>query len=185
MSVTLDEVKQVYAEADCLFTAAQVEDVIDRMAGEITTRLADANPIIFCVMNGGLIVSGRLLPKLEFPLEAEYLHATRYGHKLYGTSLDWKVRPTKQLKGRTVLIIDDILDEGETLGAIADWCRDMDAKEVLTAVLVDKEHDRKARPDLVPEFVGLRTPDRYLFGFGMDYKGYWRNAPGIFALKGY
>ncbi|CAG0974672.1 hypoxanthine-guanine phosphoribosyltransferase [Geobacter sp.] len=185
MSVTLDEVKQVYAEADCLFTAAQIEESIERMAREITGRLADTNPIVFCVMNGGLIVTGKLLPKLEFPLEAEYLHATRYGHKLYGTVLDWKVRPTKELKGRTVLIIDDILDEGETLGAICDWCRDMEAKEVLTAVLVDKEHDRKARPDLVPEFVGFRTPDRYLFGFGMDYKGYWRNAPGIFALKGY
>jgi hypoxanthine phosphoribosyltransferase len=91
MSVTIDEVRKVYEEADCLFTAAQVEEAIERIAGEITARLADANPIVFCVMNGGLIVTGRLLPKLEFPLEAEYLHATRYGHKLYGTVLDWKV----------------------------------------------------------------------------------------------
>jgi len=185
MSVTLDEIRQVMAEADCLFTGDQVEAAIDRMAAEITARLADANPVVFCVMNGGLIITGKLLPKLAFPLEAEYLHATRYGHRLYGTILDWKVRPARELKGRTVLIIDDILDEGETLGAICDWCREMEAAQVLTAVLVDKLHDRKARPDLKPEFVGLETPDRYLFGFGMDYKGYWRNAPGIYALKGY
>lgn len=185
MSVTIEEVTRVYAEADCLYTAAQVEEVIDRLGREITARLSESNPIVFCVMNGGLIFSGKLLPKLEFPLQLEYLHATRYGHKLYGTSLDWKVRPSRELRGRTILILDDILDEGETLAAIRDWCLDMEAKEVLIAVLVDKEHDRKARPDLVPDFVGFRTPDRYLFGFGMDYKGYWRNAPGIFALKGY
>ncbi|AJE03849.1 hypoxanthine-guanine phosphoribosyltransferase [Geobacter pickeringii] len=185
MSVTLDEVRQVYAEADCLFAAAEVDEAIDRMAQAITGRLAEANPILFCVMNGGLIVTGKLLPKLEFPLEAEYLHATRYGHKLYGTVLDWKVRPARDLRDRTVLVVDDILDEGATLGAIVDWCREQGAREVLTAVLVDKKHDRKSRPDLIPEFVGLETPDRYLFGYGMDYKGYWRNAPGIFALKGY
>jgi hypoxanthine phosphoribosyltransferase len=83
-----------------------------------------------------------------------------------------------------VLIIDDILDEGHTLGAIIDFCKHAGARKVHTAVLIDKDHDRKARPDLKADFVGLPCVDRYIFGYGMDYKGYWRNANGIFAVKG-
>ncbi|WP_298434136.1 hypoxanthine-guanine phosphoribosyltransferase [Geobacter sp.] len=185
MSVTLDEVRQVMNEADCLFTGDEVEVALDRLAGEISARLADRNPLVLCVMYGGLVVTGKLLPKLPFPLEVEYLHATRYGHHFFGTELDWRVRPSADLRGRTVLIVDDILDEGATLDAIAEWCREEGAAEVLTAVLVDKEHDRKTRPGLKADFTGVVSPDRFLFGCGMDYKGYWRNAPGIYAVKGY
>ena len=185
MSVTLDEIKQVYQEADCLFSDAEVEAAIGRLATAVTERLAEANPLVFCVMNGGLIVTGKLLPQLGFPLEIEYLHATRYGHHIFGKSLDWRVRPSVDLRGRTVLIVDDILDEGATRDAITEWCLQEGAAKVFTAVLVDKEHDRKARPGLKADFTGLVSPDRFLFGYGMDYKGYWRNAPGIYAVKGY
>ena len=185
MSVDLEEIRRVYAEADCLHPAVEVEAALDRMAEEITARLATANPLVLCVMHGGLITCGALATRLQFPLELEYLHATRYGHELYGSRLDWRVRPTGDLRGRTVLIVDDILDEGATLGAIMDYCLEEGADEVLTAVLVNKLHDRKARPDLDCTFVGLEVEDRFLFGYGMDYKGYWRNAPGIFALKGH
>ncbi len=185
MSIDMEEIRRAYAEADCLCTAAEVEAALDRMAAAITERLAGANPLVLCVMHGGLIVTGALATRLNFPLELEYLHATRYGHELFGSLLDWRVRPTGDLRGRTVLIVDDILDEGATLAAIIDYCREEGADELLTAVLVNKRHDRKARPGLCCDFVGLELEDRFLFGYGMDYKGYWRNAPGIFALKGY
>jgi len=183
MKPDMNEIKQVFAEADCLFPPAEVEAALDRMAGAITERLAGTDPVVLCVMHGGLIVTGRLLPRLAFPLEAGYLHATRYGHEFCGSHLDWRVRPTEDLRGRTVLLVDDILDEGTTLAAIIDYCREEGAKEVLTAVLIDKDHDHKARPDLTADFVGLVSPDRFLFGCGMDYRGYWRNAPGIYAVK--
>ena len=184
-SVDIEEIKRAYAEADCLATPAEVAAALDRMAGDITARLSDANPLVYSVMNGGLIVAGRLVARLDFPLEVAYLHATRYGHALVGTLLDWRVRPTQDLRGRRVLVIDDILDEGHTLAAIVAHCRREGAAEVLTAVLVEKLHDRKAFPGMRADFVGLELADRYLFGCGMDYKGYWRNAPGIFALKGH
>ena len=117
-------------------------------------------------------------------VQAEYLHATRYRQETTGGILEWKLQPEADMKGRTVLIVDDILDEGTTLCAIADYCLAHGASEVLTAVLVDKEHDRKARPGLKADFTGLYVEDRFLFGYGMDYKGYWRNAPGIYAVKG-
>jgi len=183
-SVDLEHIKRVYIEADLLFSQAEVEAAIERMARAITERLMDADPVVFTVMNGGLVIAGQLLTRLNFPLEASYLHATRYRNTTSGHELEWKVPPMVDFKGRPVLIIDDILDEGHTLAAIIDHCRQGGATDVHCAVLVNKLHARKARPDLEVEFVGLEVEDRYVFGYGMDYQGYWRNAPGIFAVKG-
>ena len=184
MSLDLEEIRRALDEADCLADETTVEAALDRMATEITARLADANPLVYAVMNGALIFAGRILPRLPFPLEVAYLHATRYGHAIQGTLLDWRVRPTQDLRGRTVLVLDDILDEGHTLEAIIAHLKEEGAAEVLSAVLVHKLHERKAKPGMRADFTGLDIPDRFLFGCGMDYKGYWRNAPGIYAVKG-
>jgi hypoxanthine phosphoribosyltransferase len=180
----LKEILRVRDEADCLATPAEVDVALDRLAAEITARLGGSNPLIFVVMNGGLIVAGRLLPRLIFPLELAYLHATRYGHALHGSELDWRVRPTEDFRDRTVLIVDDILDEGHTLLAIIDYLKAGGASAVHSAVLVHKVHERKAYPGMRADFTGLDIADRFLFGCGMDYQGYWRNAPDIYALKG-
>ena len=179
-----DHIQTAIQTADCLYTAAEVETAIAHMAEAITRRLADADPVVLCVMNGGLIVTGRLLPLLSFPLQLDYAHATRYGAETRGGGLLWLVRPVMNLRDRTVLIVDDILDEGHTLAAIMDYCLAQGAREVLTAILVNKLHDRKARNGLKGDFVGLQAADRFLFGYGMDYQNYWRNAPGIYAVKG-
>ncbi|MGI0119016.1 hypoxanthine-guanine phosphoribosyltransferase [Zooshikella sp. RANM57] len=184
MSADLEHIKQVYAEADCLYTEAEVEAAIERMGQAITAELANSNPLVYCIMNGGLVVSGKLLTKLNFPLEVDYIHATRYRQETTGGELDWKVRPNTSMQDRTVLILDDILDEGHTLAAIVEFCKAQGAKDVQTAVLVEKKHDRKG-VDLNSDYIGLQIEDRYIFGYGMDYKSYWRNAPGIFALKGH
>lgn len=185
MSVDLDHIQQVLDEADCLYNEQQIEDAIRSMGEAITAEMAGSNPLVFSVMNGGLVITGKLLTHLHFPLEASYVHATRYRDQLSGGRLEWKVRPTNSLKGRTVLIVDDILDEGHTLDAIVDFCREEGAATVKTAVLIDKKHNRKARPNLTTDFCGLSIEDRYIFGYGLDYQGYWRNANGIFALKGH
>lgn len=184
MSEHLQHVKQVMREADCLHSQAEVENAICRLAVEITEKLRDADPLVFCVMNGSLIFSGQLLTKLDFPLEQSYLHATRYRNQTSGGELFWQARPDASLHGRDVLIVDDILDEGHTLMAIMQYCRDAGARNVYSAVLLDKQHQRKADPDFRADFVGLYCADRYVFGYGMDYKGYWRNAAGIYAVKG-
>lgn len=184
MSVDLAHIRQIMAEADCLYSEAQVEAAIDQVAQAINAELAESNPVVFCVMNGGLVFSGKLLPKLNFPLEQSYLHATRYRNETSGGELFWKAKPEISFIDRDVLIIDDILDEGHTLGAIIDFCQHAGARAVHTAVLIDKTHDRKARPSMKADYVGLSCIDRYIFGYGMDYKGYWRNAAGIYAVKG-
>ena len=182
--INLDEIKQVYEEADLLYDQATIEAALDQMAIKITENLADKAPVVFSVMNGGLVLAGQLITRLNFPLQSSYLHATRYRNTTSGHELEWKVPPMVDFKDRHVLILDDILDEGHTLAEILDYCKREGAAQVECAVLVNKLHDRKARPDLVADYVGMDVIDRYIFGYGMDYKGFWRNAPGIYAVKG-
>ena len=135
-------------------------------------------------MQAGASVTGKLPTHRPSPLDASYLHATRYHNPTSGGGLVWKAKPAVSCIDRDVLIGNDHLDEGHALSAIIEFCKHAGARTVHTAVLIDKEHDRKASPDLKANYVGLPCIDRYIFGYGMDYKGYWRNANGIFAVKG-
>lgn len=170
----------VMQAADCLHDAVAVEAALGRMADAINRDMAGGDVVVICVMNGGLVASGLLLPRLKFPLRLDYMHASRYRERTAGEELHWKVDPSQPLAGKDLLIIDDILDEGHTLEAIIRFCRDRSPASVRAAVLVQKEHDRGVRPPV--DYIGLTVPDRYVFGYGMDYKGYWRNAAGIYAV---
>lgn len=175
-------IKEVYAKATCLHTKQEIETELDRIAQEIHAKLADRNPLFLCVMVGGLVLTGNLLPRLDFPLELDYVHATRYQSGTRGGELSWKAKPRTDFSGRTILIIDDILDAGITLSAIAEYCREQGAEEIYTAVLLDKREARLPDGIQTADFTGLVIPNAYVFGYGMDYKEYLRNAPGIFVV---
>ena len=177
-----EKIKKIYEEATCLFTTKEIEAALDRMAIKIHHQLNDKNPVILCVMIGGLVPMGNLLPRLDFPLEVDYVHATRYCGEITGGELHWKVRPSVNLKDRTVLIVDDILDGGVTLAAIVAEIKSLGAADVYTAVLVDKHQKRVEGGLSHADFVGLEIDDHYIFGYGMDYNEYLRNAPGIFVV---
>jgi len=182
MSITAAEALSVYGAADCLYDTDAVEAAIARMAEELNTLLADdENVLALCVMTGGVIATGKLVPMLNAPLLIDYIHATRYRGATSGGELTWLKHPDSTIAGRTVLVIDDILDEGYTLEAIVAHCHGQGARRVLSAVLTEKKHDRGCgyRADVV----GLTLPDRYVFGYGMDYKSYLRNLPGIYAVS--
>ncbi len=181
MAIDAKTAQAVYDQADMLYSEQDVESALDRMSSEITKRLAAKDPIVLCIMNGGLIATGRLLPKLDFPLRVDYLHASRYHGQTSAGELNWLKRNHQDLEDQNVIIIDDILDEGITLQAIVDFCHEMKVASVFTAVVVEKLHDRSN--GFRADFVGLQVEDRYVFGYGMDYKGYLRNAPGIFAVS--
>lgn len=177
----LKEIKLVKQNAILLHDEPSVETAIDRMAVEISQRLADKNPLVLCVINGGIIATGKLLPRLDFPLTLDSIHASRYRNQTSGDEIHWLFKPTTPLQDRTVLIVDDILDEGHTLKAIVDWCAEQGAAETYSAVLLEKELGC-VKP-IQADFVGLQVGNHYLFGYGMDYKGYLRNAAGIYACK--
>ncbi|HEY7674640.1 MAG TPA: hypoxanthine-guanine phosphoribosyltransferase [Burkholderiales bacterium] len=176
-----DEAWKTLREADQLFDEAAVRKTIDRLAIEISASLKDRFPLVLAVMGGSIFFAGHLLPKLRFPLEFDYVHASRYGQATSGGKIVWTVSPRENVTGRAVLVLDDILDGGDTLAAIRDRVLALGAQACLSAVLADKDIGR--RKPIVPDFVGLRLPNRYVFGCGMDVSGAWRNLPAIYAVK--
>jgi len=180
---TEGEFERVRREAELLYPAPAVEAAMDHIADAVRVRLAESNPVVLAVMVGGLIPCAGLLARMEFSLTLDFVHVTRYAGGLRGSDIHWLARATTPLAGRSVLVVDDILDEGATLGAVLDYCREQGAREVLSAVLVDK---RIARPKVLEraDFTGLEVADRYVFGCGMDYKNHFRNLRGIYAVKG-
>lgn len=179
----LDEAQQVLDQADCLHDARAVQDAYDRLADAIAQDYADRNPMILCVMTGGLVPTGEIIKRLGFGFELDYLHATRYRGGTTGGGLEWKRQPNaSRIEGREVLVIDDILDEGHTLVAIRKALAEFGPASLKVAVTCEKLHDRRA-PGAHAEYIGLQVEDRYVFGCGMDYKEYWRQLPAIYAVK--
>ena len=176
-----NSIEDVLSGADVIYSSEQVAAVLDEMAMNINTRLAGTNPLLLCVMKGGIIFTAQLLTRLTCMPELDYIHVTRYQNQTAGNKLDWLVYPQTSIKDRTVLIIDDILDQGITLSAIVEYCKNQGAKEVVSAVLVHKKHDRY-KSDVDCDYVGLEVKDRYVFGYGMDYKGKLRHLDAIYAV---
>ncbi|MDA8383334.1 MAG: hypoxanthine-guanine phosphoribosyltransferase [Betaproteobacteria bacterium] len=177
-----DEAWAILNEADPVLAAAEVSAAVDRVAKEISAQLADAQPLVLSVMGGAVVFTGQLLPKLRFPLDFDYIHVSRYGAETQGGELAWKVLPRENVENRTVLVLDDILDEGHTLAAIRDKVLSLGARRFLSAVFGDKATGRQ-KP-ISADFVGVTLPNRYVFGFGMDVRGAWRNLPAVYALRG-
>ena len=182
--MTIDErqARAVLRDAELIRSADEVQAAVRRVAGEINAALAGRHPLVLSVMGGAVIFTGQLLPQLDFPLDFDYLHVSRYGNEQQGGALQWKVAPRENVAGREVLVLDDILDEGKTLHAIRQRVLELGASRFYSAVFADKEigRDKPIRAD----FVGMRLPNRFVFGYGMDIHGAWRNLPAIYAVKG-
>jgi len=177
----ISDIEDIVKRSTLLYSPPEIGAAIISMAEELTHHYGTSYPVILCVMNGGVVVTGQILPLLNFPCELDYIHATRYQGEMTGERVRWLVQPQVSLVGRDVIILDDIYDVGITLNEIVAYCEERGARSVKTAVLVNKKHTRKAGEGA--NFVALECPDKFLFGYGMDYRGYLRNAAGIFAVE--
>jgi hypoxanthine phosphoribosyltransferase len=167
--------------ADEICTPADAFAAVARVAREITAKLEHRFPMVLGVMRGSIVFAGHLLPLLRFPLEFDYLDVTRYGDATRGGELAWRVEPARSVAGRVVLIIDDILDEGRTLALIRERVLSLGAAEFYSAVFAEK--NTGCSKPVTADFLGVAVPNRYVFGFGMDVRGAWRNLPAVYALK--
>ena len=176
----MQDPQSILANSELIYSEAEVANAVGQLASQIPLALSKTNPVVMSVMGGAVVFTGQLLPQLNFPLEFDYVQANRY-HGTSGQDLIWRVEPSDKVRGRVVLLLDDILDEGITLAEIKARCLAMGAGQVLVAVLSEKilDQDKPIRAD----FVGLELPNRYVFGCGMDAYGWWRNLPCIRALK--
>ena len=178
-------------DAELIHDRAAIEAAIDAMAARIVADYTGAGaidqanrPVFLTVMHGGLPFAAQLalaIGSRGLDLELDYLHATRYRGATSGGELAWKHRPATPLRGRRVLLVDDIVDEGHTLAAVRAWCDGQGAREVRIAAMVTKTHDRCVA-GLCADYAGLEVPDRYVFGYGMDFHEQGRNLPAIYAL---
>lgn len=173
----------VLPTADLIHDRATIDAAIRTMAARIRADYAGAGerPVFLTVMNGGMFFAALLALELGIDVEFDYLHATRYRGDTRGRAITWLREPAVELRGRRVLLVDDILDEGPTVQAIRNWCEAHGAAEVRLAVLALKRHDRRMA-GVEADYVGLEVPDRYVFGFGMDVHEQGRNLPAIYAL---
>ena len=168
-------------QSDLIYSEQQVQAAIAKLAGQLCADLGDSNPLVLCVMGGAVVFAGQLLPRLCFPLMFDYVHASRYHGQTQGLDLVWKVKPDESVRGRTVVLLDDILDEGHTLAAVRQQCLEQGATRVVIVVLAEKALGH-AKP-VTADYTGLEVPNRYVFGCGMDVNGWWRNLPAIYALR--
>jgi hypoxanthine phosphoribosyltransferase len=177
--------RELLARAEELVSADTVQAAVRNVAEILNSRFDnDANgdfPLVLGVMGGAVVFTGHLLPQLSFPLEFDYIHVTRYGDLDRGGEVVWKVIPRQNVAGRTIIVVDDILDEGETLAHVKQRLLDMGAAEVILAVFADKDLG-KQKP-VHADIVGLTIPNKFVVGFGMDAHGYWRNLPGLWVIK--
>jgi hypoxanthine phosphoribosyltransferase len=185
--MTAPTLAEVLPAADVIHDRATLEAAIARMAAEIREDYAadPVPPLFVTIMHGGMPFAAQLafaLGERGLDVEFEYLHATRYRGSTSGSGLAWLHRPATPMRGRRVLLVDDILDEGHTLFAVKRWCEDQAAAEVRVAVLAVKRHDRCV-DGIEADYAGVDVPDRYVFGYGMDYREQGRNLPAIYALK--
>ena len=181
MTAFTEELKQVRNTADLVYDEITMEASYNTIAEQVSEALSDRSPLLLPVMLGGMYLCGKLMSRLDFPLEIDYLHATRYREKLQGDELHWPVQPSSKIAGRTVLLIDDILDQGITLSKISERVKQAGAVEVLSAVMTCKLCDREQDFDVT--FKGVDVPDRYVFGCGMDAYEHWRHLSEIRALE--
>jgi len=181
MSIPVQRARDILQQAELLYPAEQVQASLHRVARQINAALADTHPLVLSVMGGAVVFTGQLLPLLDFPLDFDYVHVSRYGDATHGGKICWKVEPCENVRGRVVLVLDDILDEGHTLAALRQRVMELGASKFYSAVFADKRHGRD-KP-IHADFVGVELPDRFVFGYGMDIEGAWRNLPAIYAVK--
>jgi hypoxanthine phosphoribosyltransferase len=173
--------QEVLMNSEMIFSEGEVQAAVLRMAQQINTAMAELHPLVLSVMGGAVVFTGQLLPLLNFPLDFDYVHVSRYGNSQQGGEMHWKVAPHENVRGRVVLVVDDILDEGETLNAVKQRVMALGATSFYSAIFADKLNG-KTKP-IKADFVGMEVPDRFVFGYGMDIHGAWRNLPAIFATK--
>lgn len=177
----MDTIQALIRKSSVIYSEIEIKTAIQNIADQVNQTIKTDDLYVLCVMNGALIFAGQLLPRLEKNIKYSYIHATRYAASLTGGPIHWLVKPSKDIEGKTVLILDDILDEGITLREIATTCLAMKAKAIYTAVLFDKEITKEK--SYFPNFIGLKVPNRFVFGYGLDCKGLGRNLPHLYALN--
>ncbi len=166
-----------------LIAKKDIVQSIEKLAATINKDFMGQDVVVLCVMTGGMVFCSHLLTHLSFPVRFDYVHISRYGDKDHGGQLRWIKEPNLNLDGQNILIVDDMIDEGVSLTEVVNFCLNKNPRSVKTAVLLNKEKPRKHNDIVEPDYHGFAIEDKFVYGFGIDYKHYYRNAENIYLVE--
>jgi hypoxanthine phosphoribosyltransferase len=162
-------------------SADAVREAWERLAAAIQPLVDEGHCVLLGVLLGGMFPLVQVAGRLRGDFLIDYCHLTRYAGGATGGPLRWIQRPHLDLRASTVVLVDDVFDEGHTLAALRRHCEEAGAVRVRVAVLARKRHAR-AVAGFEPDFIGIEAGDEYLFGCGMDIGERWRHLDALFAL---
>ena len=166
-----------------LISADRIARRVSELGHQISQVYADIdNPLVLVViLKGATVFAADLLRSLSIPAELEFVSAASYG---FGTSRG-KLRLAHMVEGplvgRHVLLVEDIIDSGVTVNAIANRIEKLKPASLRLAALLDRPARREVEVDI--DFTGFVIPDRFVIGYGLDYGGLYRELPGIYTLS--
>jgi hypoxanthine phosphoribosyltransferase len=167
---------------EILFTREQLTQRIREMAQEITRDYAGKAPIVAGVLRGSFIFMADLVRNLDLPLVLDFISASSYGAGTVSSGLvDIRLDLTEDIKGRDLILVEDILDTGNTLSKLVAELQKREPASIKLCVMLDKP-DRRTRP-IQADYVGFTIPDAFVVGCGLDYDQRYRQLPYIGVLK--
>ncbi|WP_373841999.1 hypoxanthine phosphoribosyltransferase [Limosilactobacillus sp.] len=165
-----------------LFTKEDIEKATDRLAKQLTADYRDKRPLVVSVLTGAVLFTVDMLEKMDIMAQLDFIDVSTY---FGGTQSTGNLKLIHDLnsdvRGRDVLIMEDIVDSGHTLKFLIDLLKKRGAKSIKTASMMDKPEGRKY--DVKVDYYGVQVPNEFLVGYGLDYKGFYRNLPYIGILK--
>ena len=164
-----------------LITAAKLADRIALMAEELQQEYQGKDLVIVALLNGTVMFLADLIRHLDLPLRLDFIGVSSYGSGTQSRELVFTKELRIDVRGREVLLVDDILDTGNTLTAVLKKLRALKPARIRTCVLLDKP-DRRVQ-NVSADHVGFVIPDKFVVGYGLDYAERYRNLPFIGILK--
>ena len=166
-----------------LLTEEQIQKKVQELAGELTKEYADKNPVFIGVLKGVVIFFADMVRNMRFPCEIDFMCISSYGGTTTTGNTVVKKDVSVDLKGRHVVILEDIYDTGNSLTFVRDYLLSKEPASLKICTLLDKPERRKPGVTLVPEYVGFTVPNEFVVGYGLDYNEHFRNLPYVGILK--
>lgn len=159
----------------------EIEKSIDQISEKINTDLKDKDPIFVAILNGAFMFASELMKRVTIPCEITFVRLASY----QGTSSTEKIKEvlglTENIEGRTIVIVEDIVDTGNTMTSLLEQFNKLNPKEIKIATLLFKPEALKK--ELKLDYVALEIPSDFIVGYGLDYDGFGRNLNDIYKLK--
>ena len=164
-----------------LITEEDIEKRVDEIAGELNKKYANQEVLIVCVLTGSVMFYSDLVRKLTFPVELNFLKVSSYGSGAVSGELNVVLDLKCDIQNKTVIVVEDIVDTGNTINKIKNMLKDRGPKELVICSLLDKPSRRTC--EISADYVGFVIPDEFVIGYGLDYNEHYRELPYIGVLK--